>query len=201
MKIRFIGDVHSKFDAYLPLIEVVEKSIQVGDMGIGFGIDMPIISPDHKFIRGNHDNLFLCRKSPNFIKDGTFWKEESIFFIGGAWSIDYEWRQQYEMSTGIKIWWADEECSYKELQKFIGLYEKYKPRIMVTHDSPTILAEKLSPKYDLDKSRTRLAFDNMFDIHKPDIWICGHWHVSRREEISGTEFIVLNELEVVDLEI
>jgi len=35
-KTRFIGDVHGKFGAYKRLIAGCERSVQVGDMGVGF---------------------------------------------------------------------------------------------------------------------------------------------------------------------
>jgi hypothetical protein len=36
MIIRFIGDVHARFDNYRSFIEGSSYSIQVGDFGIGF---------------------------------------------------------------------------------------------------------------------------------------------------------------------
>ena len=52
-----------------------------------------------------------------------------------------------------------------------------------------------------DSSRTRQALDAMFDIHKPDLWLFGHWHDSQDRNVMGTRFICLNELEYKDIEI
>jgi hypothetical protein len=40
----------------------------------------------------------------------------------------------------------------------------------------------------------------MFSIHKPDLWIFGHWHCDADEVIDGTRFICLNELSYVDVD-
>ena len=197
---RFIGDVHGLFEYYLPLIEGVEKSIQVGDMGIGFGEELPKISMNHRFIRGNHDDPNKCAEIPNWIKDGTFFEEESIFCVGGAWSIDWEWRQDFEMQTGRKVWWPNEEVSVPKFQTIIDRYEEVKPEVMVTHDCPTIMAEEIKSHHVWDKSKTRQALNTMFEIHKPEVWIFGHHHFDMTRDIQGTRFICLDELSVIDME-
>ena len=195
---RFIGDVHGKVNQYLKLIEDVESSIQVGDMGIGF-VKIPKVEGNHGWIRGNHDDPNMAAKHPNNIKDGTFWEDESMFFVGGAWSIDWEWRQSYEMMNGKKIWWPNEECSVPKLQKIIDFYSEVKPEIVVTHDCPTIMAHEIHSQHEWDKSKTRQALDRMFEIHKPNLWIFGHHHVNLMRNIEETRFICLDELSFVDI--
>jgi Icc-related predicted phosphoesterase len=198
---RFIGDVHGNFDAYLAIIEGVDKSIQCGDMGIGFGLDFPKVNLDQMFIRGNHDNPTECAEIANWIKDGTFFEEDSIFCLGGAWSIDWEYRQRYEESTGRKVWWPNEECSIPKLQKIIDYYIECKPEVVVTHDCPTIMAREIHSQHEWDKSKTRQALDAMFEAHKPDVWIHGHHHINKTVDIKGTRFICLAELQFIDMEI
>lgn len=206
MKIlRFIGDVHGKFERYLQLIDGVDKSIQVGDMGIVFGEKFPKdkIIGWHMFIRGNHDNPYSCRQNERCIPDGSSFtvEGEKFFFLGGAWSIDWEWRQEYEMSTGHKIWWPNEECSVPKLQKIIDYYEEVKPEIVATHDCPTIMAHEIHSQHEWDKSKTRQALDRMFEIHKPKLWVFGHHHINLVRNIDGTSFICLDELEFVDIDV
>lgn len=193
---RYIGDVHGNVDAYLALIEGVEKSIQCGDMGIGFA-EFPVIPQEHRFIRGNHDEPMKCFEHPNYIKDGTY--ENGTFFLGGAWSIDYEFRQNYEMSTGRKIWWKEEECSVPRLQEIIDYYTVCKPEIVVTHDCPTIMAEQIRSHHSWDKSKTRQALGIMFESHEPTIWIHAHHHIHKEVRIGETSFICLAELDYIDL--
>jgi len=201
--VRFIGDVHGKFNSYLALIGEVDKSIQVGDMGIGFGINFPKdkVIGWHMFIRGNHDNPNSCYHNERWIPDGTFFEDMSIFCVGGAWSIDWEYRQNYEMSTGRKIWWPNEECSVPKLQKIIDYYEECKPDIVITHDCPAIMANEINSHYQWDKSKTRQALDRMFETHKPSVWVFGHHHIDMVRDIEGTRFICLDELQFVDIEV
>jgi hypothetical protein len=43
-------------------------------------------------------------------------------------------------------------------------------------------------------------FDNMLEIHRPEIWINGHWHIQWEEELRGVRHIGLGELTHIDLE-
>jgi len=97
--IRFVGDVHGNYRKYLSLIEGADRSIQVGDFGMGFlsRLDAQHMRDQldpiaHRFIRGNHDDPTLCRSTPHWIEDASHDEEEDIFFLGGAWSIDADWR-------------------------------------------------------------------------------------------------------------
>lgn len=199
---RYIGDIHGDYKTYFNIIEGCERSIQVGDFGIGFvanPVDMYDTSK-HEFIRGNHDYPHSCKRwEPNYIPDGTFRPETSTFFCGGALSVDKVTRKY-----GID-WWDDEELTIKQFYDIIDEYVEAKPKIMVTHDCPEFLARKTMSGYDSYKasipSTTRQAFDAMWVAHKPKVWIFGHWHESVKEEVNGTTFICLNINEYIDLEV
>ncbi|MEZ0212413.1 MAG: metallophosphoesterase [Xanthobacteraceae bacterium] len=208
---RFIGDVHGRFKAYRALIKDVPRSIQVGDMGVGFrnfvggeytwSQNPPYDAMGqglHRFIRGNHDNPAVCRRQDRWIADGAL-VSGSVFCLGGATSIDWRWRQE-----GLD-WWADEECSAADLERHIRAYEMFRPRIVVTHEAPQSIAEAIMGRNDMrkidDPSRTRLALQSMLEIHRPEYWVFGHWHVPFRETIDGTTFQCLAELEHTDVEI
>jgi len=211
MKIRFIGDVHAKWDKYKKLIKGCERSLQVGDFGVGFTNpynEKPYSNPpydhmvkgEHFYIRGNHDNPGACKRHPFWIKDGgSAFGRDDIFCVGGAFSIDKDRRtENYD-------WWHDEELSYGQLSNIMDAYELVKPKIVVTHECPDsvitrICHEKGIHKYDIP-SVTRRCFDNMLEIHKPDLWIHGHWHLSAWTIHKGVQFIALNELEHVDLDL
>jgi len=206
-RVRYIGDVHGKYRRYSKVIKDVPESIQVGDMGVGF-LSFPHgdpqanpphdkMIPGHRFIRGNHDNPAACKNQSQWIPDGTI--ENGTMFIGGADSIDKAYRiKDYS-------WWEDEELSYKALHEIIGLYEISKPKIMVTHDAPQSIAHEvirplLMQGYSqFEMTRTRGAFQNMWAMHQPELWIFGHYHVSFDKVINGTRFICLAELEYKDI--
>lgn len=206
---RFIGDVHGKFVEYERLITGVPRSVQLGDMGIGSCTVNPhgfVERPnppygamtrrgDHRFIRGNHDDPAECRRQPLWIPDGHV--EADMFFCGGALSANLKNRTE-----GLN-WWPDEELSASQLAAIAEKYLDTRPLLMVTHDCPHSVAEAMLRHENIDKSvapsRTRQAFDSMWNACKPDTWIFGHWHLSFDKVISGTRFICLNELETIDL--
>lgn len=207
--IRFIGDVHGNWKKYKKIINECDTSIQVGDFGVGFVSKITeqvhsnppydsMKKGDHRFIRGNHDNPSVCKKHPFWIPDGTM-VHDKIFCIGGAKSIDAHYR------TEGYNWWVNEELSYKEFLIVCDAYEKLKPSIIVAHEMPEsltyIVCSKCNKtKYD-DPSITRQFLDNMLEIHKPDLFIHGHWHVNHHTIHKGVEYIGLGELEHIDLEL
>jgi len=203
---RFIGDVHGKWRRYRTIIADCPASIQVGDFGVGFIDPMTqeysanppfdaMTKGDHRFIRGNHDNPTSCTRHSRWIADGTV--EDDIMYIGGAFSIDREWR------TEGYTWWPEEELSYGELQLLTDKYLEVKPRIMVTHTCPEVVITSLFPiSYkSIIPSRTQQALQGMWEAHKPDFWIFGHWHYSADKTILGTRFICLDELEYLDFDL
>jgi len=149
---RIVGDIHGNFNEYSFYTLGIgrtrhmgdpvppEKSVQVGDFGIGFYTpywhesvnDWMEVHSGHRFIRGNHDDPAMCKTMAGYIPDGTI--EGDVMYIGGAWSIDREWR------TEGKDWWPDEELSMQELEALIDVYRAAKPRVMFTHDCPEQIA-------------------------------------------------------------
>lgn len=209
-KTRFIGDVHChKYELNLVLHnmpEDVTAAVQVGDMGVGFGqgdywhesLEDMLTKVNGRFIRGNHDSPAQCRQMNTWIKDGII--ENDVMYIGGAWSINYQW-----LTKGYDLW-DDEELSYEELDQLIGIYDYVKPRVMVTHDCPLSVSNELFIKRGKSfsnsqyRTRTGSALQTMFEIHKPKLHIFGHWHCDADEVINGTRFICLNELSYVDVD-
>lgn len=188
----FIGDVHGKFDLYKNLIQGYDKTVQVGDLGVGFDAasDAKLKSihelseGSNRFIRGNHDNPSVAAEMPGFIKDGTV--ENETMYVGGAYSIDKLYR------TENVDWWKDEECSYEQFGQLLSVYEVVKPRVMVTHDCPGSITKELFGYSST--SLTSQAFSAFFSIHKPDLWVFGHHHEYRLFSYAGTDFVCLNEL-------
>lgn len=213
-KTRFIGDVHGKYEPYKRLIKGCQGSIQVGDMGVGFRRTqgyragevysnpphMHMFAGNHRFIRGNHDNPGECAKHSQWIKDGHI--EDGIMFVGGATSVDKHMRVEGHS------WWADEELSYEKLMELVELYCDTKPEVMVTHDCPEEVAAELArvsmsvEKLDQQwRSRSREAFQQMWQMRPPKLWVFGHWHHSFDHVLGGTRFICLAELEARDIDL
>lgn len=184
-----IGDTHADYEQYLKIIESADESIQVGDFGVGFSDQTPQLPSQHKFIRGNHDDPMLCKQHPNYLGDYGIYK--NIFYMSGAHSIDLQTR-----TPGLD-WWPEEELSMRELYMAYNLYINHKPTTVITHDAPYTALIAMGV-FDA-RSRTNEILEQMFEIHKPKLWICGHHHRSFRETIEGTQFICLNINEALEL--
>lgn len=203
MKTRLIGDIHGKFRSYLSILPAAGPSIQIGDYGFGFdhrwdegAQEWQIHNRQHRFIRGNHDSLQVCKRMDGFIQDGMI--ENDAMFIGGAWSIDRDDRVEGHS------WWADEELSYQQLDNLIDVVEMVHPRIMITHDCPETVAREMFIKprgWTQYKTRTGAAFEEMFQRWKPECWVFGHWHHNMDVILDGTRFVCLNELAYMDIDL
>ena len=190
---RFIGDVHGKFVQYQYIINDCDESIQLGDFGFGFK-PIPEIKPNHKIIRGNHDCPELAFAHPNVIQDFTIFDclDTKTVAIGGANSID-----KYMRTIGID-WWDNEENSYESFMQFSYEYENVKPDIILSHTCPKSMIPWLFQTHHIDDSITQQYFDVLLEIHKPKLWIFGHWHKNVNKTILDTNYICLAELAFMD---
>lgn len=203
-KIVLIGDVHGKIAEYQRLLRrFMEPTIQVGDMGIGFtkgGIPITVGDLDKKdrWFHGNHDNPVDCSKEKGYL--GRFgMTSEGIFFASGAFSVDAFYR------TIDRDWFYDEELTEEEMSAALQLYTEMKPDIVATHECPKSIRPFMlhainKPRGPIYESRTTDFLERCLLVHKPKIWVFGHWHRSFDREIDGVRFICLNELEPVTLE-
>lgn len=209
--IAIIGDVHGKFDEYYQQLKYygAKESIQVGDMGVGFSKDHDNVleeyygylgylpESNHRFFRGNHDNPEVCQKNPNYMGDFGYDEETGIFWIAGAWSIDYQWR------TAGQDWWVNEELADWQWADVRELYMETKPNIVLSHDCPLDLYPTMLGYYGkrIIPTKTSRELNGLFFDHKPKKWIFGHHHMSIVHEEEGCEFRCLSELEVYELRI
>lgn len=209
---RIIGDIHGDFFSYQMALSGIDQSIQLGDFFIGLGgndywheriNDFHSQNPGHRFIRGNHDDPARCKNEMvGWIPDGTI--EGDTMLVGGAFSIDHFRRQ-----AGVN-WWEDEELSIEELYRLINLYAQAKPRIMITHDAPISVSEAMFVKTGLAIGKrnakalptyTGYALETMWSIHKPEIWMFGHWHHTTEFDAFGTHFHCLGLNDYVDFDL
>jgi hypothetical protein len=126
-----------------------------------------------------------------YIPDGTF--ENSVCFIGGAWSIDHASR-----TTGYSKW-EDEELSTQQIYSIASEYEQRKPTHMIAHDCPASVYWEMFNYIAL--SKTSAFFDSLLDIHCPEVWIFGHHHKTKEITYRGTKFICLGELDYIDIDL
>lgn len=202
MRITVIGDVHGKTHIYQKMLRqkfAGQRTVQLGDMGIGFpgtpGLHKDIMGENHTWFRGNHDDPEKCRATVGYKGDYGYDDHDSLFWLAGAYSIDYMWR------VPGRSWWWDEELSWSELDKALDLYIQSKPRFVVSHEAPgsvaTWLLTMVAPGFRPEKivtTRTGQAMDRMLDAHKPEQWVFGHYHTDRTFDLKGVKYTCVNEL-------
>lgn len=201
-KLRFIGDVHGKYDDYFFHANNApdDFSIQLGDLGFNYSVLNRLDSERHKVLAGNHDN-YDCMNTPHWLGDYGLHASPigPIFFIRGGYSIDHELRVEN------RNWWREEELSFAKLTNCVDVYGDCKADIVISHEAPSsIIKLVLPPGYwngkEIGPSMTSQALNVMYMIHKPKLWLFGHHHRRIDETIEGVRFICLEELGTLDLE-
>lgn len=158
-------------------------------------------------IRGNHEErpenintykevemfggkVFIEEDYPNliFAKDGEIYNigGKSVLVIGGAYSIDKEYRLLY----GHK-WFKDEQLTKEEMDIIL---EKVKGRhfdIVLTHTCPYKYEPREVFMKGFDQSKVDKSMERFLDKIEEGItydkWYCGHYHTEKK--IDKLEFM------------
>lgn len=196
MKLTAIGDVHGKVHEYKKITDKCKFSICVGDFGFEpeWNWHAKTIEGRHYINPGNHDfGPYMGDQLTQSCGNFGWWDEYQLMTIRGAESID-----KHHRIEGLD-WFANEELNYQEQLKAFDWYCNVKPKIVISHDCPQSVMEKLFGYPE--KSQTRIMLENMFQVHRPELWIFGHHHKSKDIQINATRFICLAELETFQIEI
>lgn len=230
--IMFVGDTHGdqNFWGYL-LSEAdkfdVELIVQVGDFGfwphtrkgmryleiLNKYLDRPLL-----WIDGNHDNhrrlAQLPRRPDGLVDIGTHITHvprgarfqlsgTSFLGIGGAYSIDKEWRL-YEMARAEdhygqrreqdELWWAGEMVTEDDVQKCLtgGPVD-----CVLAHDTPLsvsieqhfVIAGGQFFKADDNTRVNRERLERVLQGCRPRHWINGHYHLPFRETLVEGDYL------------
>ena len=169
-----------------------------------YGIDpqtIQALNPYSKYVVVDSKVYIYTHLPENFIGNFGIWQVPEtkpggdhgnfIFFVRGAWSIDFAYR-----TLGRDIW-ENEELTQDEFERAFQMYSETKPSIVVTHTCPQLLDDHL--EFDFGngcavKTRTGVNLQRMFDIHKPKLWVFGHHHQEFDKIIDGCRFVCLDEL-------
>ena len=200
--VKFIGDIHGQPRLHLNVVRNTEYTVQVGDLGFEYDYlnERDVDSEHHKFFGGNHDNYDIIDNYPHNL--GGFGVHEipefgEFFFVRGGWSIDRALRRNRESQVGHLLFrknlWDEEELSMQECEQALELYQKVKPKLLVSHECPLNIVQHVgNPRiaegfgYDsVIKTRTNQLLQAMTDFHRPKIHIFGHFHVQFDEYING----------------
>lgn len=202
MDILVTGDVHGAFKRLNALINKYKHRLDLiiccGDFGY-----WPSHSDGHMSIKtygipllwcdGNHEDHWALqdRTSNEIVKDVFYMPRGStynlkdgrtIMFIGGADSIDKEYR-----TLGID-WFPDEVITQKDLMNLPDI----KVDIFITHTCPLEIHHILARHYEKEKEPSNHALSSLWQIYKPDLWIFGHWHYYHEGKIGDTKWYALS---------
>lgn len=204
--LRLIGDLHGKSHLYLDFIKDVDYSIQIGDFGFDYSVLDKVDHRKHIVLPGNHDNYDIIPHYPHFLPSYGYCTHGGLvfFYVRGAFSIDWRIRVlKHTAGEWPKTWWAEqEELNHNELMEAIQLYQSVKPDCVISHDCPLSISKRFSNAemlknfgYDPKTFRTmtQVAFDVMFEGHKPKQWFFGHYHTSWSKNIDGTLFRCIDQ--------
>ena len=189
---RFIGDIHGKYEEYINVKNQSEKSIQVGDFGWGFeNVPSDIFRENDRYILGNHDHPILGRENEHHLESGTEW--EGIFVVNGAMSIDKMHRIK------DRDWWEREEHTNDEFYEILDKWETLKCDIVVAHDCPQDFIKMMNSHHVYESSKTRQMLSSLIYIRKPKMFIFGHHHKKVDEMYDNVRYICLPELGFIDI--
>lgn len=208
--LTLIGDVHGKISEYNQLIKDNEctESIQLGDMGFNqHYTQIDVDGLHHKILAGNHDDYavhkngeFIHMNKPRWLGDYGVHKScvGELFFVRGGRSID--WSQR---TPGLD-WFDREQLSLTELNSCEQSYEFAKPEIVLTHECPQSMiipffGVKEWDGKQIQPSRTANFLQALLEIHRPKLWVFGHFHEHINQTIDGTTFICLEELQHMEV--
>lgn len=119
---------------------------------------------------------------------------KTFFTFGGGYSIDKEWRLQYEEIHNKKIWWKEEFPTQEEIDYAFRNLEQHDWTVnyIVTHSAPTSLLPQISEffisslKADVDIVNSTL--ETVKQKTTFDHWYFGHYH---GESDIGDKFSLL----------
>lgn len=216
------GDIHGELRELVWKL-TSQKSVDradivvAGDFGAGFG-DLEAIYQRVKdkldtfdiriyAVRGNHDNPELFTGSEIYprltlLKDYeevVLGNGKRILPVGGATSLDKEWRVEYEQKKKKKIWWENE--GIVKLEGLENLVPK-KVDIIISHEAPLTFEPVLfrSEGMSLDTYKKvkedREYLDRILELVKCDRWFYGHYHQSMSGSYGSLLWRGLNILEL-----
>ena len=104
------------------MVKPCRHSIQIGDLAIrGYEELKQLRWKDHKFFGGNHDNYDVYNLSPHSLGDYGLFNLAGfrMYFIRGAFSIDWKQSAKAERRGKNKMWWEEEQLRNHELENAV----------------------------------------------------------------------------------
>lgn len=221
-KLTIIGDVHHKYQQYYNIASKAERSFQVGDFSTSYSdwerLHYSDLNPEHhKVGQGNHDNHNLLVNSPPAHFAGRYgWVRipdcQPFYWIGGALSVDMVYRMgewYSDPKEEKKTWWPNEQLGLMEMVRLLEDIRFANPDVIVAHTAPSVFIDEMAPNgssllesYGWGRhyhDTTTELLDAVFNMCKPRLFVCGHFHKAFQKYINKTQFVCLPELGTFEL--
>ena len=230
----FVGDIHGEFKALVWKLtqqyRVTDANVVIlGDCGIGFGKIQYYKDLFKKLseklensnivlymVRGNHDNkdfwtspdLDLSSLFPRFkfLRDHEVIElsGKAIYPIGGAHSLDRDWRQKYNslmesVGSSKRIWWPSEviEKKYKDIPIKVDIIASHQAPLSF---EPILLRDReMSKEMFEDILDERKYLDYIFQNVRCKYWFFGHHHCSVTSSVGNVVYKCLGIEELYQL--
>lgn len=159
------------------------------------------------FCDGNHEGFPYLETYPEEIRFGApvrrirknvFWLQrgyvytiegKTFFVMGGAYSMDREWRLRYQQICGERIWFPEELPSPDEYLRAIRVLKEHQHRVdyIITHTAPRTIIPRIIGRYPDDHDRELTGFlDWVYHEVMFTRWYFGHFH----EDVEVNEQMV-----------
>ena len=133
------------------------------------------------YIEENYPNLIFAKDGEVYNIDG-----KSVLVIGGAYSVDKEYRLMYGHG-----WFKDEQLSKEEMNNILDKVKDKHFDVVLTHTCPYKYEPKETFKLKLDQSKIDKSMEHFLDKIEESIsynkWYCGHYHIEK--QIDKLEFM------------
>lgn len=125
------------------------------------------------FIENNYPNLIFARNGESYNIDG-----KSVLVIGGAYSVDKEYRLIY----GYR-WFKDEQLTKEEMDSILSKVKGKHYDIVLSHTCPYKYEPREVFMQGLDQAKVDKTMEHFLDEIEEsidyDYWYCGHYHTEK----------------------
>lgn len=207
MIVRLVGDLHGEMLEYRKLlVDSPIPVIQLGDLDLS-GYKRWIMPEETcvSFIDGNHDHFPQLRPQaevPYEVVPGLRYLPRGfvsgrVLFIGGADSTDRDYR------TAGFDWFPEESISERDMLR-VRAIPHGSIDVVISHCAPASIAPFFIPSfagYGYSGSNSERHLEEVLYLHRPRLWVFGHYHQNREVERDGCRFVCLAEGQYVDLDL
>lgn len=124
-----------------------------------------------------HDRMFYCHRGSITEIGG-----KTCMFMGGAYSIDKQYRLEHDRLHKTKSWWPQEMIRQSDVARAIELAEDRTIDVLFSHDCPPSeyvdnWLKKEGYKVDHNSNANREALGHVVDRVRPKDLYHGHYHL------------------------